>query len=278
MRKELTYYQRKNSYVTSPIDSGTHYPDFSQGKSAGIGVIESNDGLIYDTSSNQINGAGSAFYEGDMRGIQKTFNDGYVEIIGLRDGMGAVPYVSEISMVAPTAIQRSYFSQIWFKNKNPWSSPNQHLNLSHNYFHLIGGAQCGNNLGLSLFLSDWAYVFRKGIEEQCEGCDNYAKDDVTKETTNHEIGHQFEINCCNEKGHCINAAWCSGQEGCANGQFSYETCLMREYGQGEYELFWSMLKDGIVEMECDDLNSTGPECGLWDCSMGISVRTDEDPE
>ena len=78
----------KNSYHASPLD-------FSSGKSSAVGVINSADGLIYDTAINQINGTGSAFYDADMWDIEQPFDDAFVEFIAPRSGMGAVPYMPQ---------------------------------------------------------------------------------------------------------------------------------------------------------------------------------------
>ena len=63
--------------------------------SRGFKIVNSDDGGITDTSSNQINGPGSAFYDADMRQIEQPYDDAYVEFFGLRSGMGAVPYIDE---------------------------------------------------------------------------------------------------------------------------------------------------------------------------------------
>ncbi len=73
-------YTLAHDYSASVSFSGTW--NFSTGRSAGVGVIANSSGIPYDTSPNQINGTRSAFYDADMRAIQRTFNDGYVEFLG----------------------------------------------------------------------------------------------------------------------------------------------------------------------------------------------------
>jgi hypothetical protein len=251
---------------------------FSNGHSGGVGVLLSADFEIHDTSSNQINGAGSAFYEADMRAIEQTFKDAYVEFYGLRDGMGAVPYLPESWFDQASNNQLCYFSEVWFKKFiNGGGTPP--ISQPHNYFHLMGASKKVNGLnytnGLSWSLYDWAYIFVDSINDVCDPCTEVEKRNHIQETTCHEIAHQFDVNSGNLDGHCFNNAWCDGDPNCINEEYGFEYCIMHAYNE-EYSL--KMRKDGIVKMDCDDLNATGQGCGLEPCSNGISVRTDVDPE
>ncbi|MCX7830244.1 MAG: hypothetical protein N2445_04200, partial [Acidobacteria bacterium] len=132
--------------------------------------------------------------------------------------------------------------------------------------------------GQSIRESDVSYIFRGTIESECiYSCTHEEKERCTRETTNHEIAHQFGVNSlCNW--HCSNNSWCGDSGGeCANPNYGYEWCIMHPYG-GDAQLYWDMRKDGIYKMDCDDLAGQYSGCGLGNCSNGISVRTDEDPE
>ncbi len=280
-----TTYTTQYAYTASPIITATHYPDFSKGSSAGIGVINSNDGLVYDTSPYQINGTGSAFYDADMRGIAQPYTDAFAEFIGLSSGMGAVPYLPESWLRYSSDTEKRLFHQAWFANKNPMSPPNQEFNNPHNYFHLIGTGlyrDLGDTVlnGASYVQSDISYVCTGSIEVQCAlrtpQCSTQQAANHVEETTDHELAHQFNVNGCDPKNHDLNNAWCGGAGGsCANATFSSEYCIMHEFN-ATYSL--EMRIDGIARMDCDDLDAMGPGCGIPACAGGISVRTDTDPE
>jgi hypothetical protein len=273
-----TPYQVCRTYTASPVGSG-YMPDFTRGASAGAGVIYStvsmNGGTITDTSTNQINGIGSAFYDADMRAVERTFVDGDVQVIGQNNGMCAVPFMPQAWFDNPDPFAAPRFSQIWFCNKNPWPSPNQHLNTAQNYFHLVGASSHGGGTGSSYPESDYSYIYRQRIQDGCTGCSAEEIDNCTKETTNHEQAHQFRINSCDSDFHDSNMAWCGNFGGaCVNPTLGYEYCIMHGYDTH----YWTMRGDGIFYFDCDDLAGTGPECGIPDCSMGTSIRTDINPE
>jgi len=86
----------------------------------------------------QLNAPNSCFYDADMRAIEKTYNDAYVQFLGLRDGMSAVPYISNslsdfYAITAggggsdPGRTMRNNFQRIWFKNYDKV-----------NYLHFLG--------------------------------------------------------------------------------------------------------------------------------------------
>ena len=267
----------KNYWATDNDGGSPSNPIYSNKHSGGFGVLSG-----CDSASNQINSSDSCFYDSDMRSIEKTFNDGYVEFYGLRKGMGAVPYVPQSwfdwafdPLTPANAIYAARLSHIWFSNKNAWPDPNWHMNWPSNYFHLIGASAMTEYAGQSAYDCDFSYVFRGSIDAGCTGCSAEELANCTQETTNHEQTHQFRVNCCDPLGHDYNASWCGSSGGsCANPIYDFEYCLMHATDA----LYWDMRKDGIVRLDCDDLNSTGPGCGISACSEGISVRTDTDPE
>lgn len=276
-------------YYASSIDaSSPPHPTFSNGESAGFGVITAG---ACDVLTNQINSPISCFYDADMSMIEKTYNDAFVEFYGLTDGMNAVPFLScdwfdWATFTGIDWIPACRFSQLWFKNKKP-TSPS-YYNEAQNYFHLIGSSFMSGINGMSEPESDSIFVFRGTIENDCRSnwiqnikCDLDSINKCTKETTLHEIAHQFRVNhLCNPSSnhHCANNAWCGNQGGCCvNSTRGFEWCINHPYID-DPRLYWDMRGDGITRMDCDDLASEHDECGLDDCSGGISVRTNTDPE
>jgi len=183
-------------------------PDFGNGHSAGVGVIHSADLEIYDTASNQINGTGSAFYDADTRAIKETYNDAYVELVGLRSGMGAVPYVKGTAW--PTASNfkaqaLSNFSGIWWSAENI-AEPNK--------LHLLGiedaNPSVAASIGGSPYLNDTqcgvSFVYVKKIET-LQPTDP-AKTAVTQYCTIHELTHNISIQGLSaDTYHCSEMAW-----------------------------------------------------------------------
>jgi len=197
-------YATRFSYTASPSNGATHFPDYSQGSSAAVGVVNSADGQIYDTASNQINGPGSAFYDADLRDVKQPFTDGYVEVLAPREGMGAVPYV-------PYSIDTAYrFAWLWFSNQNQTA-----------YIHLLGGYDNPVNYGETLRFDNsqtparpvrTTYVFEGKIEAAAlpgsGAC--FAGNPVSlvnQAVIDHECAHQFDVNSLSSVGHCISDAW-----------------------------------------------------------------------
>lgn len=282
-----------NNYLATSNDGlNPPNPIFTNGHSGGFGVTYStvqvppgSGKTITDTSPNQINGTGSAFYDADMRGIQQPFDDAYVEFYALRSGMGAVPFLPRawFSLVGNDSGLR-LFHQIWFKNKSQMAPPNMEFNNKQNYFHLIGASEASEGVpptvtwvnGISYQASDVSYVFGGSIEAQCSSCTPTQSTSHYQETTDHEIAHLFGVNVCNAAGHDANNAWCSGATECTNPSSSTEFCIMHTYDAAQS---LSMRTDGIARLDCDDVAATGSSCGIPNCATdGVSVRTDVDPE
>jgi hypothetical protein len=252
-------------------------------RSAALGVIHSQDGTIADTATNQVNGTGSAFYDADMRDIAQPFDDAFVQLIALRSGSGAVPYMPQewFSATGNDTTLRQ-FHQLWFQNKSPMDPPNAEFNNPHNYFHLVGASSATTLDGLSWVngftykLSDISYIFIGSINAQCGSCSAAQKANHAQETTAHELAHQFGVNSCDSEKHDLNNAWCGSTGGtCDNSTIGYEYCIMHSYN-ATYSI--PMRTDGICHLDCDDLESQGAACGIPACSNGTSIRTDTDPE
>jgi len=211
-------YYLQMPYVASPPDVD-YFPNFTNGQSAGVGVIESVDGQIYDTAWNQINGPGSAFYDADMRDIEESYTDAFIEIIAPPEGTGAVPYLApevlhmyeyngdcnNLDELENDATRVMRFGLQWFANKFPWD----------NYFQVLGVScppvvsQCSayEFTGDTITTGHTSLVSRCVIEANNPPSDEEA---VTQDVTNHELAHQFFVNECEpeDSGHNSNAAWC----------------------------------------------------------------------
>ena len=74
---------------------------------------------------------------------------------------------------------------------------------------------------------DYCYVLREACEKegQAQGQSSQAIDNFTQETTAHEIGHQWDLNCCSISGHCARNAWCQAT-GCGPGASDPEACVI----------------------------------------------------
>lgn len=251
-------YHTKYNYGASPVDATTYYPDFSQGLSAGIGVIESNDGTIYDTSLNQINGTGAAFYVADMEELQKTLDDANVEVYGLRDGMGAMPYVGGFGWPADSsqkAVALVNFSYLWFKNI-----------ASYNYLHLIGIDDAvpinpyalGVTPGINSTESGASYIYVQKIK------DLYPVDSdkiaANRYCTIHEWTHNFSMLALTaDTYHCDNMAWP------IDGEVPTHKCIMNPVITELYE---------TPPRFCIPHLFTG---GSSICDVETSIRNQEDP-
>jgi hypothetical protein len=254
-----------NCYYASTFTGDPPMPDFANGHSGGAGVLLSADFEINDTSSNQINGPGSAFYDADMRAIEQTYNDAYVQFLGLRDGMSAVPYLPKSWFdwaynypQQEEGVPLALFSQIWFKHfaAGGGSPP---LDTPHNYFHLISASDVSNAYGLSVSCYDYSYIFSgkilsmTGTEEENQNRVRFV--------TNHETGHQFDVNTCPNSvgGHDTptRMAWCSMENSCGTGcEECPAVCIMAPLSLDLSE----DAKHGVNRFCIEDLFSGDPNC------------------
>ncbi len=206
-----TPYTTKCSYTASPwVNSTDKYPDFSLGSSAGIGVVYSTtviDGqIVDDIYGNQINGAGSAFYEADMQEIEKTFNDAYVQFVGLRSGMNVAPYLHFATEPAYALLNN--YQRIWYGNKDKT-----------NYLHLVGAEKYyegSDYAGFALF--DPSTNLEQGCSFVCVKLIETTKPTYTSEwiqyATVHEKSHNFSIYGYDQNTyHCENVARTPPEDG-----------------------------------------------------------------
>jgi len=224
-------------YIAS-IHPETGALDFTYGNSAGVGVLSG-----CDSASNQINATNSCYYEADMRDIEKTYNDTYVEFYAPRDGMGAVPYVGkQVQFYGSSTADmnaRMYFRLIWCKHQN------SSLDTG-NYLYLLGcrggDVDCADikaAVGTTESNNKLSYIFRETLG-QYGTCLSYTFDQInlhTQTCTKHEYGHQLRTNwgihlvCSPEYSedagmHDVRPWWAYETEGCPNPN----PCLMDPKG------------------------------------------------
>jgi hypothetical protein len=172
-------------------------------KSGAGGVINSNDGLIYDTASNQINGAGSTFYDADMRGIEQPYTDALTEFIAPLSGMGAVPYLDPAvpfydrgTIGGPEATNRLNFELLWGLHS---TAPN--------YIYLLGcrgRSYTGGDMtaGITDSGNHYSYIYVESVTTWGLAQLPPFTTDQTKMAlrfnTEHEFGHDFRLNCCSD--------------------------------------------------------------------------------
>jgi len=199
-----------------------------QRHSAGFGVISG-----CDLTPNQINQVGSGgtlpscFYDPDMRGIERPFGDAFVEFKAPRDGMGAVPYISETWFTQyGTGTHLSDLSETWYEHYSGSAR-----DVRTNYFHLIGATKLmiGSTfvLGGSWRSQNWSYMFEEGLEEYggLHGGDFRQTGYLSQYTTTHEFGHLFGVNECDGgNGHDARNAWCTDH--CEPGVVQMRNCIM----------------------------------------------------
>ncbi|MFZ5983331.1 MAG: hypothetical protein ACOYXN_03105, partial [Acidobacteriota bacterium] len=251
-----TPYLLLRSYSASPPDASLQ-PNFSLGAGAALGVVNSADGLIYDTSTNQINAPGSAFYDADLRDVEEPFRDGYVEVVARREGSGAVPYISERlsgfyvdqpggGASEPGRSQRRNFQELWFAHKG-----------TSNYVHALGvrGPDAQGGQGVGGFSWAWSlYLFMHAETLQQLEPDGSLRRLLEQSSLDHEMGHEFKVNACSGF-HDTRQAWCGVQGGaCAN-----EPCLMQADGGAPRNATNRFCKE--------DLLGGDPKCGNGDGSI-----------
>ena len=255
-------------------NSGTGLLDFSNGHSGGIGVLSG-----CDSASNQINASNSCFYEADMRTIEKTYNDAYVEFCGLRNGMGAIPYIDGIQVNLGDWLLEERLSKIWFAHKNP-NAVDPLLNDPHNYFHVIGAStDTDNSFGYTLSDADSTFIMVGWLESTYTG---YPMANLIQHATCHENSHQFDINpCSSPANHDDNMAWCGAvaNEGCSDPNNGYEPCIMYVSADPFDPIYIDLISNNEKRLCCSNLIGTAstPPCSNDPCSGEVGIRGATDP-
>ena len=239
---------------------------FDSGRSAGICV----DGSAYyvaDTS--QLN----------TRDRTGPFDDAFVHFAVPSAGAGILPYFPELDMsdgVPMVAALR--FHQIWFDHKRPFLCEVNGIecdnccNEEQNYFHLMGlASRETGDWGKTRFQSDASFSFGQAIEDFCTGCSPTELANALQRNANHEIAHQFEVNCPNPTPpptpyHNLNDAWCGV---CDGGYLPW--CLMHVDSEP-----LANRTDGIDRFCCYNLLADPTLCSsdVTQCGEGLRVTTD----
>ena len=262
-------------YAASPRDDTATPPvptfcDATVGcHSAGFGVVSG-----CDAATNQINGASTCFFDVDMRDIEQPYGDAFVEHIGLRSGMGAVPFLPRSWFAVAGLSGRASFSQTWFRNFISAGGSPPAQALPHNYFHAIGSSEA-SSLGLSVAEYDYTYVLVGEIEHHFSGD---AKFRAVQEVTEHELGHQFSLNACTDLVDCADptspthlnhdyrAWWRFSTTGCPNPN----PCLMDPQG--------GIPADGVNRFCIEDLYAGDPNAPCAAASADdTALRSRSDP-
>jgi hypothetical protein len=245
--------------------------DFSAGRSAALGVIHSDDGQITDTSANQINGTGSAFYDADLRDIQQPFDDGFVQFIGRPEGDGAVPYIpnnlpgfyvlsSGGGSAEPGRTYRRMYQKAWFNNYD-----------TINYVHLLG-VRGPNSADSSVAGFTWRWSLYAMIHVETASqivSDPVALLSLLQMCNDHELGHLLKANICSGHDNPPRPAWCNTDlpQSCAG-----QPCLMQDGAGGppyDRDTINRFCKEDLLYGD-PDLQCGGPGTG----NGAIRVETD----
>ncbi|OGF66811.1 MAG: hypothetical protein A2Y62_21765 [Candidatus Fischerbacteria bacterium RBG_13_37_8] len=267
--------------------------DFTIGESAGVCVDAQG---YFQADSSRLN----------KRDKTGPFDDGFVSFKEVNSGRSVLPYLPP-SFFAAIFDNSARFHQKWFSNKDPFScyieDPiNQCINCCnnpHNYYHIAGASDDPNARGETLAASDISLVYMLGAEDAVNSycgsnpCTGNETGNYIRRTSAHELAHQFRINLdlpCQE-GHDTNNAWCGGPgSSCVSSIAAcnpsppnpmVEWCLMNETND-PFDLTVCQRSNGIDRMECSDLSAHyipgQPSCTETNCSGGVSIRTNTDPE
>ncbi|MFV1981103.1 MAG: hypothetical protein ACC655_08120, partial [Rhodothermia bacterium] len=242
-----------------PGDIGaTAAADFSVGQSAGLGMVSE-----CDSAPNQLNADNSCFYEGDLRGTRSSFGDGFTAVRGHREGTSSVPFLGPSWVLSAALDDYVEFASLWFQFPGA------------NRVQMIGASQDQEDDDVTLYgFSDndvnFTYVFRGSCEARGRLLTK-SSDEVhsfTRDTTVHELGHQWDLNCCDPIGHDTRDAWCIGETSCAG-----EGCVMH-FGLTVFG--W----DDEIRFCIEDLTLGDPLCGSPPASCTsdeTAIRTASDP-
>jgi hypothetical protein len=194
--------------------------DLTDGRSAGIGVVFSSDGQLYDTESNQLNAPGSCFFDVDTDKMEETFGDAFVEIRKVRYGLDWLPYL--FNLFGPNDGSRWWFSWLWFN----------HSNLD-GIVHLMGAQRDPAKpevYGVAVRCLESAlgnipvrgsFVYVNQIEDDADPSSGACfmlkpPEPVNEAITIHELVHQYPLNpLIPEEGeHCQSKTWFSAGDEC----------------------------------------------------------------
>jgi len=209
------------------------------------------------------------------------FDDGFVSFKVAKDGSGVVPYLPGDYSSASGQHSVIRFHQIWFSSKKPETCDISGIeclnccNAEQNFFHVMGleKSESLSRAGTSHSNSDVSWIFTQAIFDLCEGCSVQERSNFVSHTTNHEIGHQFKVNCPNPtppptNGHDLNEAWCGLCDG-----GNLPRCLMHSDNEPI-----SNKIDGIDRFCCYNLLADVKVCSADETKCGEGVRVTTDPK
>ena len=297
------------------VDTSGNWTFASDTRSAALGVIYStvqdppgSGKTITDTATNQINGSGSAFYDADMRNAWQPFDDAFTQFIFQSQGSGAVPYLPPGFFDAitldtgdctnpVTAQKAGYDFGPWYKFGYIWFSHHQQPN----WLWLVGavtpapivyqGSPCPNPGCPSNYLPEiWGYtasqyaesfVFTGAVESYCPE-EPYLSHAV-QGTTNHELGHEFNVDPSFVGNHCDHCDWkADGAQLCSTSFTTCSTATLMCLMDGQRERWSTTHYFDRNELECGDPvcpNGHAGCCVTGSCSLpgNGSIRQLWDP-
>jgi len=218
------------AYVASPMD-------FSAGNSAAVGVTHSADGQITDTSTNQINGTHSAFYDTDIRDIQQPFDEAYVDFKAVLSGAGAVPYIPPSIPFYVVGADGGSESTNRFNFQSRWNphqgAPNCIYLLGCRGKDFTGTDLTAGYTDASAIHYSFIYVETVSTWGTFYSIPSALIKLALRQDTDHEVGHNFLTNFCTNLVKCDDASkhrgkhdyrgwWKYGGTGCP----SWHPCLM----------------------------------------------------
>lgn len=249
-------------------------PDFANLHSGGFGVVSG-----CDASWNQINAAGSCFFDADMRGLEQPFGDAFVEPLGVRRESASAPFVTPlVGLDADNIPVSGLFSRVWFGafdslggSAPPWEARPQNL------FHLVGvGTNTQTASGWSWAPSDFCFVSTGWIATNYGSLPEYVR-----QATVHEFGHMFRVNPCDaDDHHDAHFAWCGQSEplACYSSPPDYERCVM--YENKSDPAWYVLILNDINRFCCSNLfgSAAAAYCGESACAGDEGIRNHADPE
>jgi len=198
-----------HSYYASSRSGSPAMPTFTNGHSGGICLAETYDSSFFNADTSRLN-------RPDMTG---PFDDAFVSFATIPDGSGVVPYLPGEFFAGSNNHSKFNFSRIWFKNFQSSGSGTPPTPAKRNILHIVGATEWSDYLGYAWQGYDLTYIMVKRIE------DIFSSNAlvVNRDTTAHEMGHQFSVNPDNCDGHDNRQAWCGGD---VDNSCGTERCLM----------------------------------------------------
>jgi len=243
-------------YRSSTVDETRGEPDFNNTHSAGIGVVSD-----CDVAASQLNAPDSCFYDADMRGIERPFNDAFMEVVALRDGTSTVPFLPEPFLTKSTEVTdyQHSFSRTWFAH---WTvDPADDFRcVPNNYFHLIGAPKGLLRAGFTRADANSSFVLVKSIID-ISPPPGTPFDHFVQTVTNHEIGHQLDVNPCVCDLHDRRDSWCETLGDCGvSGLTQPVHCIMNVVDDLD-----ANRADGVEHFCAQGLLHGSPGCSALEC-------------